>query len=71
MSDRLKADKRRIGRKQLDYERLYNELIMAVGNKYPDESRHQTALRYIQNAEQSSGQSGTCKIEMDGEGGAI
>jgi len=25
----------------------YNELIMAVGNKYPGESRHETALRYI------------------------
>ena len=29
----------------------YMELIMAVGRKYPDESRHQTALRYIQQAE--------------------
>ena len=25
----------------------YNELIMAVSNKYPDETRHETALRYI------------------------
>ena len=33
--------------------RLYNELIMAVGNKYEDETRHQTALRYIQQAEQN------------------
>jgi hypothetical protein len=24
----------------------YNELIMAVGNKYPNETRHETALRY-------------------------
>lgn len=30
---------------------LYNELIFAVGNKYPNETRHQTALRYIQQAE--------------------
>jgi chromosome segregation ATPase len=29
----------------------YNELIFAVGNKYPNESRHETALRYIRNAE--------------------
>ena len=29
----------------------YNELIMAVGNKYPDETRHQTALRYIRQSE--------------------
>ena len=30
---------------------LYNELLFAVGNKYPNETRHQTALRYIQQAE--------------------
>lgn len=29
----------------------YNELIMAVGKKHPGETRHQTALRYIQQAE--------------------
>ncbi len=29
----------------------YNELIMAVGKVYPDESRHETALRYIVEAE--------------------
>jgi hypothetical protein len=29
----------------------YNELIMAVGNKYPGETRHETALRYIREAE--------------------
>ena len=30
-----------------DLSRLYYELILAVGNKYPNESRHETALRYI------------------------
>ena len=30
---------------------LYNELLFAVGNKYPNETRHQTALRYILQAE--------------------
>jgi hypothetical protein len=29
----------------------YHELIMAVGNKYDGESRHETALRYIRQAE--------------------
>ena len=29
----------------------YSELIMAVEKKYPGESRHATALRYIQEAE--------------------
>jgi len=32
---------------------LYRELIMAVESKYPNESRHKTALRYIHQAEQS------------------
>lgn len=36
-------------------EGLYHELIYAVGSKYPDESRHQTALRYIRSAERGSG----------------
>ena len=26
----------------------YSELLLAVGNKFPNESRHETALRYIQ-----------------------
>ena len=29
----------------------YSELIMAVAQKFPDESRHETALRYIQQRE--------------------
>jgi len=29
----------------------YNELLYAVGKKYLNESRHETALRYIQEAE--------------------
>ena len=29
----------------------YTELIMAVESKYPGETRHQTALRYIRRAE--------------------
>lgn len=36
---------------QEDYRRLYEELIYQVGFKYPDESRHQTALRYLKQAE--------------------
>ena len=35
----------------LDIEKLYYELIFAVGKKYPNESRHETALRYIKNSE--------------------
>jgi hypothetical protein len=30
---------------------LYHELLMAVESKWPGESRHQTALRYIKQSE--------------------
>lgn len=36
-----------------DYEALYFDLIYQVGNKYAGESRHETAKRYLQRAEQS------------------
>ena len=32
---------------------LYNELLFAVERKFPNETRHQTALRYIRSAEHS------------------
>jgi hypothetical protein len=35
----------------------YHELLYAVGKKFPGESRHETALRYIQQAESSTGAS--------------
>ena len=38
-------------RKELE---LYGELLYAVANKFSGESRHQTALRYIRNAEKGS-----------------
>lgn len=34
-----------------DYKALYHELVYQVGIKHPDETRHQTALRYLTNAE--------------------
>jgi RNA polymerase subunit RPABC4/transcription elongation factor Spt4 len=37
-----------------DLEKKYYELVYAVASKYPGESRHQTALRYIMEREQSS-----------------
>lgn len=38
----------------IDYKALYEELLYAVGNKYEGETRHQTALRYIQRAERGA-----------------
>lgn len=46
---------------QEDIEKKYNELIMAVGNKFDGETRHETALRYIQKAEQGNGSVGEVK----------
>lgn len=37
--------------KKKELEAKYYELLYAVGNKYPGESRHETALRYIKDAE--------------------
>jgi len=37
-----------------ELERKYHELLFSVGNKYPHETRHETALRYIKQAEISS-----------------
>lgn len=41
----------------------YQELLMAVGNKYPGETRHETALRYIRKAEMCK-QEFICSIEQ-------
>lgn len=41
-------------RTRADILALYNELIMAVESKHPNESRHQTALRYITQTERGS-----------------
>jgi len=36
-----------IQKELLDLGLKYNELIMAVDSKFPNETRHETALRYI------------------------
>lgn len=40
--------------REIELERNYQELIMAVGRKYHGETRHQTALRYIRRAEEAA-----------------
>ncbi len=42
------------GKYFMEIEHLYYELLYAVGNIFPNESRHQTALKYIRQAEQPS-----------------
>lgn len=48
-----------------DYKALYYSLIMEVGNKYPGETRYQTALRYLKQAEDSPSSVG-CDSRMKG-----
>ena len=45
--------------REILWSKLYNELLLAVGNKYPGEERHETALRYIREAESRTDES--CK----------
>ena len=54
--DNVCAALRRTAQSDVAVDAKYAELIYAVGNKYPGESRHETALRYIRQAEQSSGE---------------
>lgn len=42
----------------------YNELIYAVAQKYPDENRHETALRYIKEREENK-ETGESKSESE------
>jgi hypothetical protein len=38
-----------------EYKKKYEELLYAVMSKFPNESRHETALRYIKQAETHDG----------------
>ena len=51
LCDRAKENTIRLEERIKVLEGKYNELIFAVHNKYPNESRHETALRYIQSYE--------------------
>ena len=44
-------------------EQLYHELLYQVGMKYPNESRHETALRYLKRAEQQANGPAQCAKE--------
>ena len=46
-----------------DIEKKYQELIYHVGTKYHDETRHETALRYIRERESSIGTDSWAKNE--------
>jgi hypothetical protein len=46
-----------------DVSKLYYELLYAVTQVFPGESRHEIALRYIREAEVQSNQTGSCATE--------
>jgi hypothetical protein len=49
----------------------YDELIYAVGKKYQGETRHQTALRYIKQAESFHYESGRAAFVLGTLGGRV
>jgi len=50
-------------RDYIELRKKYDELIYAVGRKFPNETRHQTALRYINKAEEGNNESKEVKCE--------
>jgi hypothetical protein len=44
-------------------DKMYYELLFAVKTKYPDESRHQTALRYIMEAGSDSNKASQSEVK--------
>lgn len=50
-NDNWARDYRSLAAKLDTADRLYHELIMCVGHKFPNESRHETALRYLRERE--------------------
>ena len=50
-----------------DVSAKYHQLVFAVRRCFPGESRHETALRYIREAEARAGQSGACMQNAESE----
>lgn len=51
-----------------ELEEKYNDLLLQVGSKYPGESRHETAKRYIYNWEHRSSPTAGKALSSEGEG---
>jgi hypothetical protein len=52
-------------RRLLEIAKFYSELLYAVERVFPGESRHQTALRYIREAEHRATQCGQTQQEKE------
>ena len=58
---------RQLERELAEAKRNYMDLIMSVGKAYPNETRHQTALRYIRERETPSTDQAKCSAIRKGE----
>ena len=54
------SEKDKLQSEHAEIQKKYNELLHAVGRKYPNESRHETALKYIKNAEKDDDKTAKC-----------
>jgi len=54
-------------RELAEAKRNYMDLIMSVGKAYPNETRHQTALRYIRECETPSTDQAKCSAIKEGK----
>lgn len=52
---------------KIDVGLLYGELLMAVESKFPGETRHETALRYIRAQEHGRTRVGSAKVVHNAE----
>lgn len=52
-----------------DVSAKHNELLDAVERKFPDEQQHETALRYIQEAEKRASDPGSCAEKREEQRG--
>ena len=58
---------KKLERELAEAKRNYRDLIMSVGKAYPNETRHQTALRYIRERETPSTDQAKCSAIRKGE----
>lgn len=53
-NDNLRAENKKLRAESIEWSSKYHDLIMSVGSKWTGESRHDTAKRYIIEAETSN-----------------
>ena len=59
-TDEISPEMRELKQERDEIKKKYYELIMVVATKHPNESRHQTALRYITQQEKGNQSDSGC-----------